>query len=437
MTPPSPENASGLRVRAEAAAVFCSRDGAPERRLGFQQEHGLPFPDASLASLEIATLPGSEDARALLLREAYRVLKGKAELRVKSSTEGLPALTAQAIMAGFLERSEDAQGGLRASKRLDAEDLPLVSIVTPSYKVRYFAQALASACAQSYPNIEIIVCDNCPTEAIREVSEHFAELRPLTYYRNPKKLLHNFQTCFDMAKGQYIKFLLDDDLLDPDCVRRMLLPFEAYGDEISLVTSYRQRIDPEGLRLPDDSNTSPIQAMSGRIPGRIQGDRMLLSRRNSIGEHSTTLFRRADLADHQPFFFSWAEHEYQGLGDVSIALKLLSQGDLYYYAESLSSFRTHPAQNTFVGNLELRVTAVLEWSDLVLDGRRSGYLKDDNEYAEALRRVRKFLRRRKKPFLVEPELRRRFDEAEARLSEAESSLSGGLWRAARRITKRR
>ncbi len=43
---------------------------------------------------------------------------------------------------------------------------PLVSIVVPAYNAeRFLGDALASVCAQSHSAIEVIVCDDCSTDA--------------------------------------------------------------------------------------------------------------------------------------------------------------------------------------------------------------------------------------------------------------------------------
>jgi glycosyltransferase involved in cell wall biosynthesis len=46
---------------------------------------------------------------------------------------------------------------------------PLVSIVIPSYKPEFFEQTLRSALGQTYPNIQVLVLDNCPDEGIKNI----------------------------------------------------------------------------------------------------------------------------------------------------------------------------------------------------------------------------------------------------------------------------
>ena len=43
---------------------------------------------------------------------------------------------------------------------------PLVSILIPAYNERHFGEAFASACTQQGVDLEIVVCDDSPGEAI-------------------------------------------------------------------------------------------------------------------------------------------------------------------------------------------------------------------------------------------------------------------------------
>lgn len=67
---------------------------------------------------------------------------------------------------------------------------PLVSVVMPAYKTQYIDQALDSLIGQSYPNLELIVCDDSTTEAVRERVEAKAAHAPFPvhYSKNEKRL---------------------------------------------------------------------------------------------------------------------------------------------------------------------------------------------------------------------------------------------------------
>lgn len=63
---------------------------------------------------------------------------------------------------------------------------PLVSIVVPTYKPRYFEAALQSALLQTYQNIEILISDDCPTQDIQDILSRY-----LPYSPKPVRVIRN------------------------------------------------------------------------------------------------------------------------------------------------------------------------------------------------------------------------------------------------------
>ena len=92
---------------------------------------------------------------------------------------------------------------------------PLVSIGIPTYNRAdgYLRECLTSALKQTYPNIEVIVADNCSSDNTAELMKSFSTNR-LRYYKHPKNIgpQNNFNFCLDQANGAYFLLLHDDDL---------------------------------------------------------------------------------------------------------------------------------------------------------------------------------------------------------------------------------
>ncbi|MEB0041381.1 glycosyltransferase, partial [Pseudomonas sp. MH10] len=66
----------------------------------------------------------------------------------------------------------------------------LVSIAIPAYKAIYFEASIASALSQNYDEIEIVICDDCPTEEIAIIVERIQKTShwPIRYFRNEVRL---------------------------------------------------------------------------------------------------------------------------------------------------------------------------------------------------------------------------------------------------------
>jgi len=222
---------------------------------------------------------------------------------------------------------------------------PLVSLVIPAYSPRFFDACLSSAVAQSYRALEILVCDDSAGSEIEAIASRWQNGRPITYVRNSERLntLRNYARCFEMARGEFVKFLNDDDLLVPDCVANMVEGFRRVPD-LALATSYRFCIDENDRRLPDLPATRPIVEEDAILYGPSLANVMVMAGLNVVGEPSTAMFRKADLARVMPQLFAFENRSNIGMVDMAMWRALLLQGDALYFAEAMSRFRLHPGQ---------------------------------------------------------------------------------------------
>lgn len=102
----------------------------------------------------------------------------------------------------------------------------LVSIGLPVYNgERYLRQALRSLQAQTYQNIEIIICDDCSTDKTRDIVKEIQKKDPrIRYYKNATSLRFaaNCNTALAKAKGEYFFWAADDDIWDKRFVERLV-----------------------------------------------------------------------------------------------------------------------------------------------------------------------------------------------------------------------
>lgn len=251
---------------------------------------------------------------------------------------------------------------------------PLVSVLIPAYNPRYLDVCLKSAVSQTYRRLEIIVSDDSAGNDVEKiVSKYTRKDVRVRYHRNPKRMgaVNNYLCLFDNARGDYVKFLNDDDMLHPSCVERMVECFQRWP-WATLITSRRQPVDRLGRFLPDLPATQPLVAEDSVVDGVSVADHLLRTQVNFIGEPSTTLFRRQDLGDIRPHIFSFGGRPVTWNVDVALWLNLLSKGDLIYLVETLSYFRLHREQEQMQpGALEKGLAA---WVQVRGDSIRMGFL---------------------------------------------------------------
>lgn len=100
---------------------------------------------------------------------------------------------------------------------------PLVTIGIPTYNriQGTFPEALASALAQTYPRLEVVVSDNASEDGTAAFMAKQRDAR-LRYHRHPTNIgaNANFNACLHLARGRYFLLLHDDDRLDPFFIAR-------------------------------------------------------------------------------------------------------------------------------------------------------------------------------------------------------------------------
>ena len=134
-------------------------------------------------------------------------------------------------------------------------DDPLVSIGLPVYNgEKYLAESIATLLAQTYTNIELIICDNASTDGTREVCECFAATDSrVRYHRNETNIggANNHNLTFELASGKYFRWAAHDDIAEPELIKRCVEVLEARPEIVVCHTNF--------LHIDD----------CGRVTGRV------------------------------------------------------------------------------------------------------------------------------------------------------------------------
>ncbi|MCM1021756.1 MAG: glycosyltransferase family 2 protein [Muribaculum sp.] len=102
----------------------------------------------------------------------------------------------------------------------------LVSVVTPTWNCgRFIAETIESVLAQSYPNWEMLIVDDCSNDDTRKIVEQYQQKDSRIKYHcldcnSGAAVARNF--ALKMARGRWIAFLDSDDLWKPEKLERQL-----------------------------------------------------------------------------------------------------------------------------------------------------------------------------------------------------------------------
>jgi predicted O-linked N-acetylglucosamine transferase (SPINDLY family)/GT2 family glycosyltransferase len=233
--------------------------------------------------------------------------------------------------------------------------LPLVSVLIPTYNGEAFiAEALHSALSQTYQNLEIIVSDDHSTDKTLNIVQQIQCNSPISLgvFTHPNYgLVGNLNFCLKQARGKYIKFLFQDDLLEPNCIEEMVNLAEQ-DPNIGLVFSPRRVI----IAVGSESNplcqaayrgTKDLHQKWSKLQS-IQSGKTLLTdpnclkgTPNKIGEPTTVLIPKA-VMDHLGGF----DANLQQLLDADLWFRILGHYNVGFVNQSLSCLRIHSGQQT-------------------------------------------------------------------------------------------
>ena len=104
---------------------------------------------------------------------------------------------------------------------------PKVSVCVPTYNgAAFLGETLASLSAQTFGDFEILIVDDGSSDDTVDIAEGFAATeRRARVVRNVVRAgssARNANKCLDHTRGEWVKFLFQDDLMAPTCLARML-----------------------------------------------------------------------------------------------------------------------------------------------------------------------------------------------------------------------
>ncbi len=341
-----------------------------------------------LPELITHTLQDYEDKAVALAQEPARIAAMKQQLMANRLTcslfdspqfvRDLEDMLLQVAPKG----SMTADANAAQTRPISISTLPLVSVLIPTHnRPDYLEIALKSVLEQSYENIEIIISDNGDDGLSEQRIAPYLERHPnIIYYRKQgMSALENFGKCLELSQGEYINYLMDDDVFHPEKIKRMM-HYYLHHPNIGLVTSFRQLIDEHGHDLPPLPGTERMFPIDTLVTGLSFGNMMLSNGTNLIGEPTTVLLRRCDVGD---VFGTFAGRNYSVLVDIATWLSILATRDCVYISDALSYFRIHAAQDQR-GNM-MKIKASMEWFGLISDAHKNQlFLQDRTEFLNLL-----------------------------------------------------
>lgn len=231
----------------------------------------------------------------------------------------------------------------------------LVSICLPTYNgEKFLSEALDSLISQNYKNIELIVSDDNSIDATLEIVKRFEEkvnFPVLIFNHKPSGIGANWNNCIKQARGKYIKFLFQDDVLYPGCITQMVEVIQE-NKKIGLVSCKRKILYHEGISGGEDwkkkygnlqagVETKSVGNISILDKSLFKSPVLLKSPLNKIGEPTAVLFEKKILNKVGMF-----REDLDQILDYELFYRILKFKKIAIIEKPLVGFRLHPQQAT-------------------------------------------------------------------------------------------
>ncbi len=228
--------------------------------------------------------------------------------------------------------------GHRDVSDVRSDSHPLVSVVTPVYDGEtYLRECIESVLAQTYPNWDYTIVNNCSRDRTREIAEEYAGHDPRIRVLSNTVFVgqianHNIALRQISPDSKYCKIVAADDWLFPDCLSRMVEVAEAHAT-VAIVGAYvlnETRITPEGLPYP-----------SLLVSGRDLCRQRLLGGPFRFGTPTTVLYRSDVVRSVDAFFNESNLHS-----DMEVFFQVLRENDFGFVHQVLTFNRVREGSVT-------------------------------------------------------------------------------------------
>lgn len=227
----------------------------------------------------------------------------------------------------------------------------LVSICMPVYNGgKYLRECLESVIRQTYVKVEVLVVDDGSSDDSITIAEEFVRIDSrvrLVINQKNLGLVGNWQKCIGLATGKWIKFLFQDDLMQPQCVEKMLAACIQHNSQVCICSrefliedsasvTLKKFFFEEVYRLEDKYPQSVYLT-----PDTIAALAVENLFTNFIGEPIAMLFNKTLVQQYGNY-----NEDLVQLVDYEFALRVCLNVGAYFLPQRLVSFRVHSSSES-------------------------------------------------------------------------------------------
>lgn len=214
--------------------------------------------------------------------------------------------------------------------------LPFVSFFIVSYnQEKYIADAVKGALSQNYPNMEIIISDDCSTDGtwsiIQETISNYSGDKNIRLNRNNHNLgirEHINKVLYELARGEIIVFAAGDDISLPNRTS-VSVSFLEKHPEVSSLSFSSQAVDESLKPFPIET----VYTLSCGLDSIITLEDYVL--------YDYFIFSGDSRVIRRKVIESFPKLRYPAAEDIYIFIRSLYVGSVAYIRQPLVLYRQH------------------------------------------------------------------------------------------------
>jgi glycosyltransferase involved in cell wall biosynthesis len=228
---------------------------------------------------------------------------------------------------------------------------PLVSVCIPTYcGEKYFRECIESVLGQTFSDFEVLVVDDCSTDYTLDIANQYAKQDSrIRVSKNEKNLglVGNWNRCLELARGTWIKYLFQDDVLAPTCIERMVDVSKSGKELIVCRRDFWFEDDNAAQKIQQkyNANAQRIDDLFAQlldIPATTYSKYVLqYIGINLIGEPTATMLHRSVFSRFGAFNANLIQ-----MCDHEMWTRVAIHTGITYIPETLATFRVHSVSTT-------------------------------------------------------------------------------------------
>lgn len=208
---------------------------------------------------------------------------------------------------------------------------PVISVAMATFNGgKYLKEQLDSIYDQTYKLIEVIVVDDCSTDATLHILNQFSKTHQLKYYVNDINLgfVKSFEKAIEKCKGDYVALSDQDDIWEQDKLKVLL---NEIGSNLMIHSD---------CTIINDQNNILKNSWKEQLGYRIDIKNLFFG---NVVTGCTVLFKNDLLKTALPFPDGIAYHDWW------LALCAAKENKITYTPKCLTRYRQHNEQHTGIG----------------------------------------------------------------------------------------